>query len=158
MGKIPGINHLEAVRALQKAGFRIVRQGKHIVMSDGSRILTLPRHNPVDVYAMGALFTTRASQSKSSRSCCEGEPLPIFRRSRRPKSRARLSWQLCHRVNSQPGRTTEGILCGTSQRTQGRISELRKDYVIISMGTNPEPDKMVLIFGAGRTPIIPYAN
>jgi predicted RNA binding protein YcfA (HicA-like mRNA interferase family) len=30
--KIPGINHLDAVRALEKAGFRIARQSKHIVM------------------------------------------------------------------------------------------------------------------------------
>ena len=28
MPKIPGINHLEAVRPLEKAGFRIVRKGK----------------------------------------------------------------------------------------------------------------------------------
>jgi len=55
MGKIPGINHLDAVRALQKADFRIVRQGKHIVMSDGSRILTVPRHNPVNAYTMGGI-------------------------------------------------------------------------------------------------------
>ena len=41
MGKIPGINHLRAVRALEKVGFRIVRQGNHIVMSDGT--LTIPR-------------------------------------------------------------------------------------------------------------------
>ncbi len=35
MGKLPGINHLDAVRALQKAGFRIARQGKHVVMMGG---------------------------------------------------------------------------------------------------------------------------
>jgi len=35
MPKLSGINHLQAVKALEKAGFRIVRQGKHIVMSDG---------------------------------------------------------------------------------------------------------------------------
>jgi predicted RNA binding protein YcfA (HicA-like mRNA interferase family) len=35
MPKIPGIPHLRAVRALEKAGFQVVRQGKHIVMSDG---------------------------------------------------------------------------------------------------------------------------
>jgi len=29
MGKLPGINNLDAVRALQRAGFRIARQGKH---------------------------------------------------------------------------------------------------------------------------------
>jgi predicted RNA binding protein YcfA (HicA-like mRNA interferase family) len=31
--RIPGVNHQDAIRALQKAGFRIVRQGKHIVMT-----------------------------------------------------------------------------------------------------------------------------
>jgi len=53
--KVPGVNHLEAVRALEKAGFRILRQGKHIVMSDGVRILTIPRHNPVNAYTMGGI-------------------------------------------------------------------------------------------------------
>jgi predicted RNA binding protein YcfA (HicA-like mRNA interferase family) len=53
--KIPGVNHLDAVRALEKAGFRVVRQGKHIVMSDGARILTIPRHNPVNAYTMGGI-------------------------------------------------------------------------------------------------------
>jgi hypothetical protein len=38
MGKIPDIDHLAAVRALEKAGFRIIRQGEHIVMSNGRRI------------------------------------------------------------------------------------------------------------------------
>ena len=55
MPKIPGINHLQAVRALEKAGFRIVRQGKHVVMSDGTRILTIPRHNPVNAITMGGI-------------------------------------------------------------------------------------------------------
>jgi predicted RNA binding protein YcfA (HicA-like mRNA interferase family) len=53
--KIPGINHLDAVRALKKAGFAVVRQGKHIVMSDGARILTIPRHNPVNAITMGGI-------------------------------------------------------------------------------------------------------
>jgi predicted RNA binding protein YcfA (HicA-like mRNA interferase family) len=53
--KIPGVNHLDAVRALQKAGFRIARQGKHIVMTDGIRILTIPRHNPVNAYTLGGI-------------------------------------------------------------------------------------------------------
>jgi predicted RNA binding protein YcfA (HicA-like mRNA interferase family) len=55
MPKIPGINHLEAVKALQKAGFRIVRQSRHIVMSNGSRIVTIPRHNPVNAITMGGI-------------------------------------------------------------------------------------------------------
>lgn len=55
MPKLPGVNHLDAVRALEKAGFRIARQGKHIVMTDGIRILTIPRHNPVNAFAMGGI-------------------------------------------------------------------------------------------------------
>jgi predicted RNA binding protein YcfA (HicA-like mRNA interferase family) len=52
MSKIPGINHLRAVAAPQKAGFRIVREGGHVVMTDGNRILTIPRHNPVNAFTM----------------------------------------------------------------------------------------------------------
>jgi predicted RNA binding protein YcfA (HicA-like mRNA interferase family) len=43
------------VRALEKAGFRIVRQGKHIVMSNGQRIITIPHHNPVNAFTMGGI-------------------------------------------------------------------------------------------------------
>ena len=55
MSKLPGVPHLAAIRALQKAGFRIVRQGKHVVMSDGRRILTIPRHNPVNAITMAGI-------------------------------------------------------------------------------------------------------
>ena len=56
MPKLPGVNHLAAVRALEKAGFRVVRQGKHIVMTkDDGRILTIPRHNPVNAITMGGI-------------------------------------------------------------------------------------------------------
>jgi predicted RNA binding protein YcfA (HicA-like mRNA interferase family) len=53
--KLPGVPHLRAVRALEKAGFRIAREGKHIVMTDGTRILTIPRHNPVNAYTMAGI-------------------------------------------------------------------------------------------------------
>ncbi len=35
MPRLPGVNHLDAVRALEKGGFRVARQGKHIGMTDG---------------------------------------------------------------------------------------------------------------------------
>jgi len=53
--KIPGVNHQQAVSALEKAGFRIARQGKHIVMTDGTRILTIPHHDPVNAFTMGGI-------------------------------------------------------------------------------------------------------
>jgi predicted RNA binding protein YcfA (HicA-like mRNA interferase family) len=53
MPNLPGVNHLAEVRALEKAGFWVARQGKHIVMTDGSRIITIPRHNPINAITMG---------------------------------------------------------------------------------------------------------
>lgn len=55
MPKIPGVPHLKAVKALEKAGFKVAREGKHIVMTDGRRIVTIPRHNPVNAYTMGGI-------------------------------------------------------------------------------------------------------
>lgn len=55
MAKLPGVNHLTAVRTLEKAGFRIIRQGKHIVMSDGVRKVTIPRNNPINAITMGGI-------------------------------------------------------------------------------------------------------
>ena len=55
MPKIPGISYAAAIRALEKAGFRVVREGKHTVMSDGTRILTIPRHNPIHAFTMGGI-------------------------------------------------------------------------------------------------------
>ena len=55
MPRIPGVNHQDAVRALQKAGFRVARQAKHMVMTDGVRIITIPRHNPINAFTMGCI-------------------------------------------------------------------------------------------------------
>jgi predicted RNA binding protein YcfA (HicA-like mRNA interferase family) len=55
MAQLPGVNHLDAVRALEKAGYRILRQGKHIVMTDGLRKVMIPRHNPVNPFTMGGI-------------------------------------------------------------------------------------------------------
>ncbi len=55
MPRIPGISSEQAVRALEKIGFRIIRQGKHIVMSDGQVRLTIPRHNNINAFTMGSI-------------------------------------------------------------------------------------------------------
>jgi len=55
MPKIPGINPEQAVRALAKIGFRVIRQGNHIIMSDGVVRLTIPRHHPINAFTMGAI-------------------------------------------------------------------------------------------------------
>jgi predicted RNA binding protein YcfA (HicA-like mRNA interferase family) len=56
MPKLSGVNHLQAVKALEKAGFHIARQGKYIVMSNDIRIVTIPRHNPVNAFTMGGII------------------------------------------------------------------------------------------------------
>ncbi len=55
MPKISGINHLKAVAAFEKAGFWISRQSKHIIMTDGEHILTIPRANPINAFTMSAI-------------------------------------------------------------------------------------------------------
>ncbi len=52
MGKLPGISHQRAIRALERAGFEIIRQGGHISMSDGIRLVIVPRNNPIDAVVM----------------------------------------------------------------------------------------------------------
>jgi predicted RNA binding protein YcfA (HicA-like mRNA interferase family) len=56
MPKLPGINHQRAVKAIEKRGFWIVRQGKHIAMNNGERIITIPRANPVEAFTMGGII------------------------------------------------------------------------------------------------------
>ena len=55
MPRLPGVHHLHAIRALEKAGFKVIREGKHTVLSDGLRVVTIPRHNPVNAFTMGQI-------------------------------------------------------------------------------------------------------
>ena len=57
MPKLAGVPHLRAVRAPEKAGFTVVREGsRHIVMAKGSVFLTIPRHDPVNAFTMGGII------------------------------------------------------------------------------------------------------
>ena len=55
MPRIPGVGQKDAVRVLEKAGFVIIRQGKHITMADGVQIVQIPRHNPINSFTMGKI-------------------------------------------------------------------------------------------------------
>ena len=55
MPRLPGVNHKQAVKAFEKAGFWIARQGKHITMTNGQRIITIPRANPINSYTMAGI-------------------------------------------------------------------------------------------------------
>jgi predicted RNA binding protein YcfA (HicA-like mRNA interferase family) len=55
MPKLPGVNHSDAIRAFGKAGFAVIRQGKHVILSNGTRKLSVPRANPINALTMGGL-------------------------------------------------------------------------------------------------------
>ncbi|MCX5818190.1 MAG: hypothetical protein NTX75_18415 [Proteobacteria bacterium] len=55
MPKLSGINHQRAVKAFKKAGFWAAREGKHITMTNGERIITIPRANPINALTMAGI-------------------------------------------------------------------------------------------------------
>jgi predicted RNA binding protein YcfA (HicA-like mRNA interferase family) len=55
MPKLPGVNYHIAVRTLEKAGFQVIREGKHTVMSNGVRMVVIPRHRPINAFTMGKI-------------------------------------------------------------------------------------------------------
>jgi predicted RNA binding protein YcfA (HicA-like mRNA interferase family) len=52
MPKLPGISHAQAVRVFGKIGFRVAREGKHTIMSNGKVRLTIPRHTTINAFTM----------------------------------------------------------------------------------------------------------
>lgn len=56
MAKLPGVPHRRAVRAFEKAGFWVLREGRHISMTNGERIIIIPRANPINAFTMGGII------------------------------------------------------------------------------------------------------
>jgi predicted RNA binding protein YcfA (HicA-like mRNA interferase family) len=56
MPKLSGINRKPAINAFEKAGFWIARKGKHVTMTNGEKIITIPRNNPIDAFTMAAII------------------------------------------------------------------------------------------------------
>ena len=52
MPKLPGISHAQALRVFGKTGFRIAREGKHTIMTNGKVRLTIPRHTTINAFTM----------------------------------------------------------------------------------------------------------
>ena len=44
------------VNAFHKAGFKIIKQGKHIGMSDGVHRVTIPRHKRINPYTLKGII------------------------------------------------------------------------------------------------------
>jgi predicted RNA binding protein YcfA (HicA-like mRNA interferase family) len=67
MPKLLGLGQKDAVRGLEKAGFVVIRQGKHIIMSNGARTVTVPRHNVITAYTMEQIASEASCTPKEFR-------------------------------------------------------------------------------------------
>lgn len=47
MTKLPQVSHERVVRALKRAGFYVLREGKHISMTDDKHIVIIPRQHTI---------------------------------------------------------------------------------------------------------------
>ena len=55
MPRLPGVSQRDAVRVPEKVGFQIQRQSGHLIMAKGATRLTIPRHDPINTFTMGAI-------------------------------------------------------------------------------------------------------
>jgi predicted RNA binding protein YcfA (HicA-like mRNA interferase family) len=70
LADVPVLPHLRIVRAFERAGFRVVRQGKHVVMTDGKAIITIPRHNPVNRWTLAGIIKEAGLSIDEFRKLC----------------------------------------------------------------------------------------
>ena len=56
MAKLQGIQHRRAVKAFEKAGFQVIREGKHISMVKDDRIIIIPRGNSINAFTMAGII------------------------------------------------------------------------------------------------------
>lgn len=48
--------HKRVIKAFEKYGFKIVRQGMHISMYDGRNIIIIPRANPINTFTLKGII------------------------------------------------------------------------------------------------------
>ena len=60
MSSLPDLSHQRVIRALEKAGFVVKRQGKHVFMysEERQRVAVVPRHNPVKRRTLARLLAS----------------------------------------------------------------------------------------------------
>lgn len=44
------------MKAFEKISFWVARQGKHITMTNGERIITIPRANPINSFTLAGII------------------------------------------------------------------------------------------------------
>jgi hypothetical protein len=67
---IAGVDHRSAVAAFEAAGFWVLREEEHVVMTDGVRILTIPRHDPINALTMNGIVRDAGLSIDKFRDLC----------------------------------------------------------------------------------------
>jgi hypothetical protein len=58
------------VAAFEAAGFWVLREEEHVVMTDGVRILTIPRHDPINALTMDGIVRDAGLSVDKFRDLC----------------------------------------------------------------------------------------
>jgi predicted RNA binding protein YcfA (HicA-like mRNA interferase family) len=53
--QIPNVGSEDVVRALERAGFRVLRRGSHVTLTNGERQLTFPCREPLRALTTGGI-------------------------------------------------------------------------------------------------------
>ena len=57
MGEIPEVPFDRIIQALEKCGFSVAREGKHVIMKNQNGLtIMIPRHKPVKVAVLRAIL------------------------------------------------------------------------------------------------------
>jgi hypothetical protein len=67
---IAGVDHRNAVAAFEAVGFWVLREEEHVVMTDGVRILTIPRHDPINALTMDGIVRDAGLSVDKFRDLC----------------------------------------------------------------------------------------
>jgi predicted RNA binding protein YcfA (HicA-like mRNA interferase family) len=87
MSKLPQVSHERIVRALKRAGFYVLREGKHISMTDAKHLVIIPRHHTIkpghsDTYSTPQTSPLNSSgicfSSNNSVSYCSSSSVPVL--------------------------------------------------------------------------------
>ena len=71
MTKLPQVSHERVVRALKRAGFYVLREGKHISMTDEKHIVIIPRQHLIKPGTLKQFWTQPKFPLKDSKTFCE---------------------------------------------------------------------------------------
>jgi predicted RNA binding protein YcfA (HicA-like mRNA interferase family) len=75
MTTLPQVSHERVVRALKRAGFYILREGKHISLTDDKHLVIIPRHHVIKPGTLKQILDSQMFANSKPRHPRCSEPL-----------------------------------------------------------------------------------